>query len=384
MDWKLLLLVVSTLIIFVVFCQTLQQGCSANLEGFDDSEDVEMVIKKDMICKSSYEDVKNLPLREYLIKASFNTAYNGVDISSNTIERRLAEGYRFLDFNVYCASGGIVYVGYSDENAPTTGFTLLTLEDALDCVVKSAFTKPKKPIKPRFFMFNDELDEEDGDVGPNLRDNCIDYPVWIHIRVYRPPDSETDVVAKVADIINNAQVPGNYMLRQNGMVPAQPIQITGCTTLSEIGSNRIIFSMDIENVKQVYQPSDTLSAEYVPVATRQAMRSFVNVLTGGSTIPAFYKYTDDTMLNKTMKLGITDSKKLKTNVKYMYVAYPHPNDTKENPDSTTLISNRSIQLIPVRAYLDDYNLSTYSEMFDYFKTPFVPLSYVYTRLNSSE
>jgi len=140
--------------------------------------------------------------------------------------------------------------------------------------------------------------------------------------------------------------------------------------------------MDIENVRQVYQPSDTLSTEWTPIPTREAVRSFVNVLTGGSTLPAFYKYTDESLVQKTVKLGKTDGKKLKTNVKYMYIVFPHPNDSAENPNVQTFVLSRSIQLIPMRAYLKDNNLDQYNQIFEDLKTPFAPLSHVYTTMNS--
>ena len=348
-----------------------------------DSTEIEKAVARENICnKNKYNDARKLPLREYLIKASFNTAYY-VDISSGNIEQRIAEGYRFLDFDVFCASGGTVYVGFSKENAPRTGSTTLTFEQALECVAKNAFAKPKtskhRPKKSGALGFFG-LSEDKPQLGPSLYDNYIDYPIWVHIRVYRPPDSTTDVIANVAKVIKNAQIPGTFFLRNSD---GTPTQINGCTSLDSIGK-KIVFSVDIENVRQVYQPSDALSTEWTPIPTREAIRSFANVLTGGSTLPAFYRYTDDSLVKKTVKLGITDSKKLKTNAKYMYIVFPHPNDTAENPNVQQMVLSRSIQLIPVRSYLKDGNLTTYNEIFEDLKTPFAPLSYVYTKMNRND
>lgn len=385
MDWKIVLLILSISIIFVVFYRTVKQGCSAKREGLasggvqgdeenqldpGDSLEIERTIEREIICnKNKYDDASKLPLREYLIKACFNTAYY-VDVSSGNIEQRIAEGYRFLDFDVYCASGGTVYVGYSNDNAPRTGTTTLTFEKALECVVNNAFATPKtSKYRPKT-----------NGSGPSLYNNYTNYPIWVHIRVYRPPDSNTDVIANVAKVIKNAQIPETFFLRNSD---GTPMQINGCTSLDSIG-RKIIFSMDIENVRQVYQPSDTLSTEWTPIPTREAIRSFVNVLTGGSTLPAWYKYTDESLVKKTMKLGITDSKKLKTNTKYMYIVFPHPYDSRENPNAQQMVLSRSIQLIPMRAYLKDNNLANYNEIFEDLKTPFAPLSYVYTKLNRDE
>ena len=132
------------------------------------------------------------------------------------------------------------------------------------------------------------------------------------------------------------------------------------------------------------------------------MQKFVNVLTGGSTIPAFYQYTDDTIINRTTQLGLGDAalkNSLQTNVKYMYIAFPHPNDVSKKdpadqkatgitqPDVNLFILNRSIQIIPMRVYLgddQDKNLSKYNTIFETVGYPFAPMSHVYTLLKTDK
>jgi hypothetical protein len=365
MEWKLLLLILSIFVIFVVFYRTLKQGCNKK-EGYEDqgdSKEVETAVQRKIICsKNKYDSTTSLPLREYLIQGCFNTAYNGKNVSTATIQQRLTEGYRFLDFNVFCASGEIVYVGYSKTNAPTTSATDLSFGAALEYIANNAFKASPAAAASS---------------GPSLAANYINFPVWVHIRVYRPSDSNTDVIGKVAELIRNAQVDGSRFYRNSD---GKPTQINGCTPLDSIGP-KILFSVDIENVRQVYHPLDALSAEWTPVATRESIRSFANVLTGGSTIPAFYRYTDSALVEKTMKLGTTNGEKLKMNIKYMYVVYPHPDDSQENPEPAKLVLDRSIQLIPMRVYLKDNNLQKYIDIFKELKTPFAPMSYVYAHLN---
>jgi len=373
MDWKLVLLILSIFIIFVIFYRNLKQGCPKK-EGYEDkgdSKEVQMSVERKLICdKNKYDDTGSFPLREYLIKGCFNSAYNGSNVSAEVIQTRLSEGYRFLDFNVFCASGGIVYVGFSKDNAPVMGDATLKFEDALSTVAAYAFKS--QPIS------SSATSATSANAGPSLRTNYINYPVWVHIRVYRPPNSETDVIGKVAELIQNAQIPGNLFLTN---AKGKPTQITGCTSLKSIGP-KIIFSVDIENVRQVYQPSDTLSTEWTPVATREAIRKFANVLTGGSTIPAFYRYKDKSISRNTKKLGPSDGPKGKTNAKYWYIVFPHPDDTRENPDATKFVLQNTIQLIPMRVYLGGDNLRKYNEIFESLKTPFAPLTHVYTHLNA--
>jgi hypothetical protein len=131
-----------------------------------------------------------------------------------------------------------------------------------------------------------------------------------------------------------------------------------------------------------------------------ALQSFVNILSGGSTFPAFYRYTEDSLIYRTNKLGIGNSAikgSLQTNVKNMYISFPHPDDVANvkvnvnanskstgivQPDITSFILDRSIQFIPLRAYLKDPNLTKYINMFDAIGTPVVPMSHVYKNLTN--
>jgi ERCC4-type nuclease len=322
-----------------------------------------------LICPNDYKTADALPLREYMIKACFNSSYDGTAISIDTLERRISEGYRFLDFNVVSASGDKLFVNFSQDNAPKTTDTSLSFDAVLESVSKYAFTQ-----NPKY------MTDATRSAGPSLQNNYVNYPMWLHIRVYRTPDSTVDIISLVAKAIRASQI-STFLLKNPDSTPTQ---INGCTSLADIGKNKVLISMDIENVKQVYQSSDTLSAEWTPVETRKAMRSIVNVVTGGSTIPAFYKYADPTIVEKTVKLGTTDNTLMKTNVKYMYVVFPHPDDKLENPNFSTLLLNRSIQLIPMRASKSDDNLKKYTDIFDKLKTPYAPLTRVYSILTTGE
>jgi hypothetical protein len=174
------------------------------------------------------------------------------------------------------------------------------------------------------------------------------------------------------------------------------MQIDGCTPLSKL-MGKVIFSMDILNILEIYAPINYQNASTVPIETVAAMQSFVNILSGGSTLPAFYKYTEDSLVYRTNKLGVGNSAingSLQTNVKNMYISFPHPDDVSKiaepnnkkatnvvQPDIKSFILNRSIQFIPVRAYLDDPELKKYVNMFDEVGTPIAPMIRVYQVLS---
>ena len=369
MTLKYIFLVLSIIVIFFVFYKQYTAG-QIHLENMTNQND---------ICGTSptYDNITKLPLREYCIKASFNSAYNSTEVSNTVLETRLKEGYRFIDLNVFSASGD-VYVGFSQDNAPQIGSSTLKLSDALTTISTVAFSPTTK--------FDSSMAE------------INTYPVFVHIRVYRKFDSKTDIISEVKKVINGVDgnppsYAGNYY-RENG----KPIQISGCTSLKDI-MGKMIISMDILNILEIYAPIDKQSASTISNEVISYVDSFVNVLTGGSTIPAFYRYSDETIVYRTNKLGLGENKlnnMYGTNVDYMYISFPHPDDTIDDnninstkiiqPDIATFLLYRSIQLTPMRVYLGDDvngNLKTYIQMFNTIGSPFAPMIKVYQILSTS-
>jgi hypothetical protein len=106
---------------------------------------------------------------------------------------------------------------------------------------------------------------------------------------------------------------------------------------------------------------------------------------------AFYRYTEESLIYRTNKLAIYDSAmkgSFKTNVKDMFIAFPHPDDVSNGtriiqPDVMKFVLDRSVQFTPMRVYLADPGLDKYIHMFDSVGTPFAPMMYVYNVLNSA-
>lgn len=322
----------------------------------------------------NFGNAKTLPLKEYCVKSSFNSAYDGTDVSAETLLKRIKEGYRFIDLNVFSASGDI-YVGYSPDNAPAVISQKLLLTDALKQINEVAFSQTT--------VFDSSLS------GVYL------YPLFVHIRVYRPVNSVIDVISGVEKVINGIEgSPSPYSQKYLRNSDGAPMQINGCTNmnvLSPDNSGKMIFSMDILNILEVYAPINYQNATALPAETVLSIRKFVNILTGGSTIVAFYRYTEESIVYRTNKLAIYDSAmkgSFKTNVKDMFIAFPHPDDVKSGtgiiqPDVVKFVLDRSVQFTPVRVYLADPNLDKYINMFDSIGTPFAPMMYVYNSLNNT-
>jgi len=379
MNFKYILLFLSLIVIGVVFYKQYTFGKQWR-EGFENAERAD--------CKNyNDEDSMNLPLREYCVKACFNSAYDGNggnDVSVETLKTRIQEGYRFIDLNVYSASGD-VYVGFSQNNAPEQVSPNLKLQTALETISENAFSK------------------NESDFTSKKMTKIGQYPIFVHIRVYRRPGSTIDIISKVAEVINGLPDTNKPPYTRNYLQKdGRPTNINNCTKLSEI-MGKIVFSMDILNILEIYAPPNNQTiAGLLPNpkmdSTIQKMQSFVNVLTGGNTIPAFYRYSEESIIYRTNKLdyasdNAVSGKNLKTNVDYLYIAFPHPDDVKKDsnhpngtdkiqPDPDIFILSRSIQITPVRVYLADELLAKYINIFDNTGTPFSPMYHVYTYLQN--
>jgi len=274
-------------------------------------------------------------------------------------------------------------VGFSPDNAPTTISNKLLLSDALKTINDYAFSSST--------VFDASLS------------NVASYPIFVHIRVYRPPGSNIDIIANVAKIINGTKssppsYTSNYLRTFDPDGTPNPTQIDGCTVLSSIMGN-VIFSMDILNILEIYAPINYQSASTIPKETVESLQTFVNILSGGSTFPAFYRYTDDSLIYRTNLLGVGNAAikgSLQTNVKHMYISFPHPDDVSKTatpkipnasgviqPNIKSFIIDRSIQFTPLRVYLADPELNKYIKMFDTIGKPVVPMFYVYRHLGSA-
>ena len=89
--------------------------------------------------KNAFLKTNNLPLKEYAINASYNTAYDGNKISIDQFRKVLYMGCRFVDVNVFLTEKNKLYVGFSSDNAPTLVDTSLPFYDVIDCINNYAF-----------------------------------------------------------------------------------------------------------------------------------------------------------------------------------------------------------------------------------------------------
>ena len=330
--------------------------------------------------REAFADSQNLPLKEYTIKSSFNSAYDGKNVSIQQLAKVMYNGCRFIDLNVFVVDSSSLYVGYSSDNAPTMIDVSLPFYKVIDYINAYAFqidTETQKRIQDEDYT---EMTKKT--IDPNvenqkrIQDNYTKYPLFLNIRVYRPPSSTIDIVDLVYTEVQKLKKP--YVNAGRGSA----IKLSQYTLLSDI-MGKVVVSMDIENILQIYTSPAPYDPEKIPVSTRQTIEKMVNIKTGGGNWGTFYNYADITKNNITPLKKMSDNMakpSYETNTLMMKIAYPSYSETGENPDSYHFLLNYQIQCVPMRYYIYDANLDKYNRMFDSNKTPFLTLYNAHTYL----
>lgn len=329
--------------------------------------------------RDAFLQTNNLPLKEYAINASFNSAYDGGKISIEQLGKVMYAGCRFIDVNLFITDTSDVYVGFAVDNAPTLIDVSLPFHSVIEYINSFGFMvdpDTKKKVGTDMTDMIAEAIQKTNVKGKTIQDVYPDYPLFLNIRVYRPPKSNIDIVGQIAKEVKGlkrAYVDGD----------GKAIKITQYTRLGDL-MGKVIVTMDIENILQIYASPAPYDPNNIPIETRNAIEEMVNIKTGGDMWSTFYKYTDvekntHTPL-KLMDTNITDNT-YETNTLNMKLSYPYYTGDKSNPDSYSFLLNHQIQTVPHRFYIRDENLAKYIDLFKTNKTPFLPLYHAYTYIN---
>ena len=106
--------------------------------------------------KSVSEDVYNFPIKEFVIKSSYNSAIVGRSVNKEAIKFVITRGCRVLDFEIYTRRDDKdferEYISFSEDPEYKSINTDLDLsmEDAFTTVIGNAFTSAPAPKDPLF------------------------------------------------------------------------------------------------------------------------------------------------------------------------------------------------------------------------------------------
>jgi hypothetical protein len=264
----------------------------------------------------------NLPLREYCIKSSYNTAQTGNYVNNDMINYVLSRGVRFLDFEILSVTD-MPYVAYTTDSEYKN----------IDSRNKISFTEVIKTIANNAFMAP----------SPNPGD-----PLFVNLRI---KSNNNEIFKKIAMTIDTSLKPRLY----DG-------KVSGNTKLSDL-MGKVIFIID-----------KTTAPEYMKYPD---LANYMNMESGGDNL-RIYTYGriasqsitpphvhDDGITTDTInyKMVIPDAG---TGMKIFGIL--------RNPKFDTLVADYGVQIACYRFYENDTNLMTYEEAFSKHKSAFVPIS----------
>lgn len=318
---QLFTIILIILIFFYIVYRLIQkQNMHYIYEGFQEGLDTSAIT-------NTSDKMLDMRLNQVCIKSSYNSAFDGKDVSIDQLKYVMSKGCRFLDFELYLKDDN-VYVNYSTDPTYTTfintNVNSVTFNQIMAAIIDSS-VKTSSDGKNTY-------------VTPNPND-----PLFIQLRI----KSNNEVVyKKVGDVliayINQIHKP----------------QINGDTKLNEL-KGKLIIVMD-KSINPNY-PENVLSP-------------YVNIITGGSTWTSQqYSLFKN---QKTTPPIINDDFKT-TNVSQLKLLMPDVDENSPNPPKPfSLIEDYGIQTIAYKFYKRDMGLDLYETIFSEYQSAFVPIAYV--------
>jgi len=270
-------------------------------------------------------------LRDYCIKASFNSAFTGKYVCQDMVKYVLQRGCRFLDFSVYIQDS-IPIVAYSNSTTDPsyTSFTSLapslSLAGVFSTIMSNAFSN----------------------TSPNPADPLF---IQLHINTYLQDGFQT--VAKVIASTLGAR------LYQGSNGKATTVSLDS-QIMDMMGKIVIIIDSTTSPGFQNY-----VSCNYGD-NTCYNLKDYANMISGQGTLRL---YTEDQLMRQSINPP-------DPSVYLMRIVLPVPGFFYGvvNPDSMYLIQNYGAQFVAEAFYNNDTRLRNYEALFRKYKSAFVPLT----------
>jgi hypothetical protein len=273
----------------------------------------------------------NLPLREYCIKASYNTAQTGNYLNLDMITYVLSRGVRFLDFEIVSIDKE-PYVAYTSDSEYKNidSSNKIKFYDVINIIANNAFMAP----------------------SPNPGD-----PLFVNLRI---KTNNTELFQKIAMMIDMNLKPRLYNK-----------QISGDTLLSEI-LGKIIFIIDKKTAPEYMNYPICESSKQC-----YKLNKYMNMESGGDNL-RIYSYGRIT--NQSITPPIVHDDGLTTDIVNYKMVIPDAGLSMKilgilrNPNFNTLVSDYGVQIVCYRFYENDTNLMNYEKAFRTNKSAIVPIS----------
>jgi hypothetical protein len=296
-----------------------------NKEGFDAMKELRESAEKKGLeltilpVASKYMDY---PLREFMIKSSYNSAIVNNVASKEAIQFVLGRGCRLLDFEIYTrktpSGKEVEYVSYSEDpeyRKIETGLTL-TLENALNTVAGNAFSPP----------------------SPAPTD-----PLFIQLRIKNNSNAAYSRISTMIDSILGSKV---YTKELNGSTPLKEI------------NGKVIIILDVLSAPDYNRYSKCLNTDMncIELTTK------LGLLSGTVDLPR-YSYTEyyDLTHAPIMVAPNSDRTDVRT---FMMVAPPEVGSKNMQIPKNNALVKLPVQMLLVPFYRQTDDLKKYEEIFN--------------------
>lgn len=331
--YKLLLIIVISFIFTFITYNILLNHFQYKENFFTSSEKSEINNSKNTNNTHGIQSISpndaNLPISQYVIKGSYNSAISGNYVSTEMLSYVLSRGCRFIDFEIYYIDN-IPYVAVSSD--PKYSYLETQNKIPLNTILKSVIS----------YGFNTP--------SPNPAD-----PLFIQLRIR---SNDFNVYKTIASIINNTLSSRLY----NG-------NIDGTTRLADIMGKIVIVMDKTTNYYYANYTSCNNDEKYCYDLT-----NYINIESGSEFMK---KMTFTNILNRNINPPNINDNNITTDVTDIKIAYPDfDNYNISNPNAEQLIINYGCQILLYRFYNLDNELEKYEDIFRENKHAFVPLSQI--------
>ena len=328
---KIILFIAFFIFIYIVFDlyqqkQTLALYLFNIKENFDipnpsqSSEDIELnsIIYTDQqkITSISTEDT-NMPLSQYVVKASYNSACTGEYVNAKAVEYVITRGCRFVDFEVFDISNvPMVAVSKDPTFKSIDSKNKISLDDALTTVVTTAFSSK----------------------SPNSKD-----PMFIHLRIKSNNNDIYKMVAKSVDASLKSKL-------YNGKVKDK-------TKVSDI-MGKIVLLVD----KTIRYDYKTYTSCLKNNKNCYDLEKYINIESGSEYLRLDqYSKVLDQQKNRPRILDDNNS----TDKKYIHLVIPDFNmKNTTNPSIGIFVKEYGCQIVAYKFYNKDVQLEEYEKLFN--------------------
>jgi hypothetical protein len=312
-----------------------------HVEGFGEDEIQEVIQSNEPVAIDAVLDkFLDLPLREFIVKSSYNSAISGTFANQEMIRILLQRGVRLLDFEIYTDTN-IEYVSYSKDNEFTMNTAnepseRLSLASALETVNAYSFIMP----------------------SPSPND-----PLFLSLRVKNKLSDQKDVYKRIADILNTT-FPNRLYQDSSG----KAIDVNGSTPFKDI-MGKIIVIFDTEGKISNYQE---YCADTTNTNACSKIYPFVNIPANIATGLPIYNYNQITTTYHARVLQQGNG--FGTTINTFVMVAPPVDDIIQIPPPKEVINSSFPQFILYKFYIQNANLAEYEDIFNQANSSFVPIS----------